>query len=75
VHRRALELENEELASLGLGVKQQAALAVLADEGTMSQRRLAARPGPWWAGPSSGSSAGSTSRTGRPSSTCSPRPP
>jgi DNA-binding MarR family transcriptional regulator len=45
LHRRALDLETEALAPLGIGVKQQAALDVLVDEGPMTQQRLGLRLG------------------------------
>lgn len=45
LHRRALDLETEALTPLGIGVKQQAALDVLVDEGSMTQQRLGLRLG------------------------------
>jgi DNA-binding MarR family transcriptional regulator len=45
LYRRSLELESDALARVGTGVKQQAALAVLADDGPMSQQRLGQRLG------------------------------
>jgi DNA-binding MarR family transcriptional regulator len=45
LYRRSLELEGEELAHLGIGVKQQAMLTLLADEGPMTQQRLGLRLG------------------------------
>ena len=45
LHRRALGLETDALARVTSGVKQHAALAVLADEGAMTQRELGARLG------------------------------
>lgn len=40
LHRRLLAVEGEALARVGTGVKQQAALAVLAGDGPMSQQEL-----------------------------------
>ncbi|MFB9840147.1 MarR family winged helix-turn-helix transcriptional regulator [Actinoallomurus acaciae] len=45
LHRRAIDLETEALTPLGIGVKQQAALDVLAGEGPMTQQRLGLRLG------------------------------
>lgn len=45
LHRRLLAVEGDALAAVGTGVKQQAALAVLADEGPMSQQELGRRLG------------------------------
>lgn len=45
LYRRSLELETDALARVGTGVKQQAALAVLAEEGTMNQQVLGQRLG------------------------------
>jgi DNA-binding MarR family transcriptional regulator len=45
LHRRAIELETEALAQLGTGVKQHAALTVLADEESMTQQELGLRLG------------------------------
>lgn len=45
LYRRAIEIETAALAPLGIGVKQQAALAVLADEGPMTQQELGLRLG------------------------------
>jgi len=45
LHRRSLALEADALAPVGTGVKQHAALAVLADEGPMSQQELGQRLG------------------------------
>ncbi len=42
---RALTLERDALAELGIDVKQQAALALLADEGPMTQQALGRRLG------------------------------
>lgn len=41
----ALEYETRELATLGIDVKQQAALSVLTDEGPMTQQQLGQRLG------------------------------
>lgn len=43
LHRHAIDLETEALTPLGIGVKQQAALDVLVDEGPMTQQRLGLR--------------------------------
>jgi DNA-binding MarR family transcriptional regulator len=45
LHLRALALENGALAELGLDVKGQAVLALLADEGPMTQQTLGRRLG------------------------------
>lgn len=45
LYRRLLAVEGDALAAVGTGVKQQAALAVLADEGPMSQQELGRRLG------------------------------
>lgn len=45
LYRRSIELETEGLAPLGMGIKQQAALDVLTDEGPMTQQDLGARLG------------------------------
>lgn len=42
---RSIELENRELESLGVDIKQQAVLAVLAEEGAMTQQQLGQRLG------------------------------
>lgn len=42
---RALDLEGHDLEQLGLGVKQQAVLTLLADEGSMTQQELGQRVG------------------------------
>lgn len=45
LYRRLVAMEGDALARVGTGVKQQAALTVLADEGPMSQRELGHRLG------------------------------
>ena len=45
LYRRSLDLEAAALDRLGVGVKQQAVLSVLADEGAMTQQRLGQRLG------------------------------
>lgn len=45
LYRRSLQLETEALEQLGIGIKQQAALDVLAEEGPLSQRELGYRLG------------------------------
>lgn len=45
LYRRSLDLEAAALDRLGIGVKHQAVLGVLADEGAMTQQRLGQRLG------------------------------
>lgn len=45
LYRRSLDLEAAALDRLGIGVKHQAALGVLADEGAMTQQQLGHRLG------------------------------
>lgn len=45
LYRRSIELEVEQLQQLGIGVKHQAVLSVLADEGPMTQQELGRRLG------------------------------
>ena len=45
LYRRSLDLEAAALQRIGIGVKQQAVLSVLADEGAMTQQRLGQRLG------------------------------
>ena len=45
LYRRSLDVESDALARVGTGIKQQAALDVLTEEGPMSQQRLGQRLG------------------------------